>query len=169
MPKAPAVSKANGGKGGRVSERRHDQLAETDVDRIETCLQIQRDRSIVASFAAQFVLGAFEETALAGCHGEPIANGMDADTSCSKPTTTSACATYESQVRALTPEVGATDRDGVGMLRGGDALTTRVATFADSPDDCQGITGKLGDQHQPTLSHLVIRSPPRPLPASPTR
>ncbi|MEI7035549.1 DUF2884 family protein [Fulvimonas yonginensis] len=59
---------------------------------------------------------------------------------------------YESQVRGLLPEVASIAREGVDI--GFDALTTVVATFADTADERARLTAQLNDQHRQALASV---------------
>jgi hypothetical protein len=59
---------------------------------------------------------------------------------------------YEAQVRALVPDVADIAREGVSI--GFDALTTVVATFAESPAERARITGQLNAQRAHALSEI---------------
>ena len=59
---------------------------------------------------------------------------------------------YETNVRALLPQVAAIARDGVGI--GFNALTTVAATFADSPDERTRVIQQLAGQRRQMLGKI---------------
>ena len=59
---------------------------------------------------------------------------------------------YESQVRALLPEAAGVARDGVDIAYS--ALTTVVATFADSPEQRERLVDRLNARHAEALQRV---------------